>query len=139
MGEAGLGEDQVSEPADPAARDLIDRYIAAFEAADVAGLTRLLAADAILEMPPMLNWFAGRDAYAGFIARVFEQRGTDWRLRPTAANGQPAVAAYVRRDGAYQLHTLQVYTVSGPYITRNVTYFDPALAVPFGLPAELTG
>ncbi|HMH91020.1 MAG TPA: sigma-70 family RNA polymerase sigma factor [Streptosporangiaceae bacterium] len=137
LGEAGLGEDQVSEPADPAARGVVDRYIAAFEAADVAGLTRLLAADAVLEMPPMLNWYVGRDAYAAFIAQVFDMRGTDWRLRPAAANGQPAVAAYVRADGAYHLHTLQVYTVAGPYITRNVSYFDPALAAPFGLPAEL--
>ena len=137
LGEAGLGEDQVTEPADPAARGVVDRYIAAFEAADVAGLTRLLAADAVLEMPPMLNWYAGRDAYAAFIARVFDMRGTDWRMRPAAANGQPAVAAYVRGDGAYHLHTLQVFTVAGPYVTRNVSYFDPALAAPFGLPAEL--
>jgi RNA polymerase sigma-70 factor (ECF subfamily) len=137
MGAAGLGQDQVSEPADPGARQVIDRYSAAFEAADVAGLTRLLAADAVLEMPPMLNWYAGRDAYAAFIARVFEMRGTDWRLRPAAANGQPAVAAYVRRDGAYHLHTFQVFAVSGGFVTRNTTYADPALAAPFGLPGAL--
>jgi RNA polymerase sigma-70 factor, ECF subfamily len=137
MAAAGLGQDQVSEPADPAARDVIDRYAAAFEAADVAGLTRLLAADAVLEMPPMLNWYAGRDDYAAFIVRVFETRGTDWRLLAAAANGQPAIAAYARGNGAYHLHSLQVFAVSGGYVTRNTTYADPALAVPFGLPADL--
>jgi len=29
-------------------------------AADVEGLKRLLTEDVLMEMPPMLNWFAGR-------------------------------------------------------------------------------
>ena len=61
--------------------------------ADVDALTRLLTADGVLEMPPVLNWYVGRERYGRFIARAFAMRGTDWRMLPTAANGQPALAA----------------------------------------------
>jgi RNA polymerase sigma-70 factor, ECF subfamily len=138
LAESGVGEDQVDEPSDPADRDLIDRYVAAFETADLAALNRLLTDDAILEMPPMLNWFAGRDAYGRFIARVFATRGTDWRMHRTAANGQPALAAYVRGDdGRYQAHSMQVFTVSGSGISRNVVFFGPELFATFGLAPSL--
>jgi RNA polymerase sigma-70 factor, ECF subfamily len=138
LAEAGLGEDQVDEPADPASRALVDRYVAAFENADVPALSALLTDDAVLEMPPMLNWFAGRDAYGAFIARVFAMRGPDWRMLPAAANGQPAVAAYARgEDGGYHLHSLQVLTVTGAGISRNVVFADPAVFGPFGLAQRL--
>src|SRR5262245_50408548 len=87
---AGLDLDTVSEPAD-AQRAVVDRYVAAFEQADVAGLTELLADDVVLEMPPMMNWYIGPARYAGFIARVFATRGTDWQMVPVVANGQAAV------------------------------------------------
>ncbi len=86
----------------------------------------------------MLNWFAGRDAYRRFIARVFALRGTDWRMHRTAANGQPALAAYVRGDdGRYQAHSLQVLTISRSGISRNVVFFAPELFATFGLASSL--
>src|ERR1700678_4284214 len=48
-------------PADRRLRRLLDRYAAAVENADGVALTRLLRADAVLEMPPSTTWFAGRD------------------------------------------------------------------------------
>jgi RNA polymerase sigma-70 factor, ECF subfamily len=135
--DADIGEDQIDEPADPGHRALIDRYVAAFEKADLVALKALLTADAVLDMPPFLNWYVGRDDYVGFIANVFAIRGTDWRLRTTSANGQPAIVAYVRRDGRYHLHTLQVITVTGGLVSRNTVYGDPALYPAFGLAATL--
>ncbi|PWU48628.1 RNA polymerase subunit sigma-70 [Micromonospora globispora] len=126
-------EEQVAEPADPDRRALVDRYVAAFERADVAALTRLLTDDAVLEMPPVLNWYVGRERYGRFIARVFAMRGTDWRMRPTAANGQPALAAYVRDGEAYVPHTLQVLTIGDACIRRNVVFQDPQVFDAFGL------
>src|SRR6478752_2316953 len=73
-------EDDLDEPADAARRELLDRYVAAFENADVDALTRLLTDDVVLEMPPMTNWYAGRDRYGRSIARVHALRGTDWGL-----------------------------------------------------------
>ncbi|WP_238453628.1 sigma-70 family RNA polymerase sigma factor [Micromonospora sp. ATA51] len=133
LGAVAVREEQVAEPADPDRRALVDRYVAAFERADVAALTRLLTADAVLEMPPVLNWYAGRERYGRFIARVFAMRGTDWRMLPTAANGQPALAAYVRDGNAYVPHTLQVLTVDRGRISRNVVFQDRAVFAAFGL------
>ena len=86
----------------------------------------------------MPNWYLGREAYARFMARLFAMRGTGWRMLPTAANGQPALAAYVRdQDGAYQAHSLQVFSVTTAGISRNVVFYDPDLFTIFGLPPRL--
>jgi RNA polymerase sigma-70 factor (ECF subfamily) len=138
LDDVAVGEDRIDEPADPSRRALVNRYVAAFENADIAALKRLLTDDAVMEMPPVLNRYVGREAYARFIARLFAMRGTDWRMRPTAANGQPAVAAYVRgEDGTYHVHTLQVFTVTGSGISRNVVFQDPSPFATFGLPSTL--
>jgi RNA polymerase sigma-70 factor (ECF subfamily) len=59
-------EDELAEPDDAAQRALLERFAAAIEHAEVGALAELLRADAVLEMPPFLTWFAGRDAVAGF-------------------------------------------------------------------------
>jgi RNA polymerase sigma-70 factor, ECF subfamily len=117
---------------------VVDRYVTAFRNADVDGLKRLLADDVILEMPPFLNWYAGPDRYAGFIARVFRLRGTDWRLLPVSAGGQPALAAYVAGPGGRHLmHTLQVFCIRGDRVRRTVVFGDPAVFALFGLAPAL--
>ncbi len=131
-------EDHLNEPDEPQQRALLEHYVAAFERADIAALTELLTADARLEMPPALNWYVGRDSYAWFIARLFAERGTDWRMVPIAANGQPAVVAYLRdQDGIYRAHTIQVFTIAAAGISRNVVFYEPALFAVFGLPIVL--
>ena len=60
-------EDEIGEPGTPADRDLVGRYTAAFENADMAGLVALLREDAVLEMPPLPGWFRGRTAVARFL------------------------------------------------------------------------
>ena len=140
LGEAALNQDQIDEPADPYQRAQIERYAVAFENADLAGLEKLLADDVVLEMPPFLNWYAGREAYIRFIARAFTLRGTNWRMVPVHANRQPALAAYTRAEnGRYALHSLQVFTVSGSGISRNTSFQDQDVLSYFGLPAEITG
>ena len=139
LGEAALNQDQIDEPADPYRRAQIERYVAAFENADLASLGKLLADDVVLEMPPFLNWFVGREAYIRFIARAFTLRGTNWRTVPVHANRQPALAAYARADnGRYALHSLQVFTVTESGISRNTSFQDQDVFSYFGLPAEIT-
>ncbi|HEX4702439.1 MAG TPA: sigma-70 family RNA polymerase sigma factor [Pseudonocardiaceae bacterium] len=131
-------EDQVAEPADRDRRALVDRYVTAFENADVIALTRLLTDDVVLEMPPMRNWYLGRADYGRFMARVFEVRGPHWRMIHTSANGQPALAAYARADdGEYHLHTLQVLTVTTAGISHNVVFQDEKLSTTFALPSTV--
>ncbi|MFF4539528.1 sigma-70 family RNA polymerase sigma factor [Streptomyces aureus] len=136
LGEAGLTEEEVTEPPDPGQRVVIDRYLRAFEDADLDALRALLTRDVVLEMPPVLNWYVGPDAYVAFIARVFAMRGTDWRLRPTSANGQPALAAYVRAPGddTHRLHTLQVFTAEDGAVSHTVVFQLPSVFAAFGLP-----
>ena len=53
-----LDADLLKEP-EAAQREIVDRYVAAFERADVEGIARLLAEEVVLEMPPMWNWYLG--------------------------------------------------------------------------------
>lgn len=131
-------EDRTEEPSDPISRSLIDQYVAAFESADIPALTQLLTDQVVVEMPPVPLWLIGRQHYSQFIARVFRLRGPRWRMVPTAANGQPAVGAYVRGEGdAYNAHSVQVFTLTGSGISHNVVYQDPDLLETFDLPPTL--
>jgi RNA polymerase sigma-70 factor (ECF subfamily) len=128
-------EGALREPDDRAVRTTIERYIRAFEAADVNALVALLTEDAVLEMPPVPLWYAGRADYGRFLARVFAMRGGGWRMVPTSANGQPALTAYCPDDaGVLRLHTLQVLTVGTGGIERNVVFQDPDVFRIFELP-----
>jgi RNA polymerase sigma-70 factor (ECF subfamily) len=133
---AGVGDaGEITEPDDPGARAVIDRYVRAFEAADVPALVRLLADEAVLEMPPVPLWYRGRRDYGRFMRRVFEMRGTGWGVRRVSANGQPAFAAYAPEPGGgHRRHSLQVFTVTGGRVTSNVVFADPAVFEAFGLP-----
>ena len=119
---------EVTEPDDPEVRAVIQRYVRAFEAADVPALVRLLADDAVLEMPPVPLWYRGSRDYGLFMHRVFEMRGPGWGIRQLTANGEPALAAYAPEPGGgHRLHTLQVFTVTGGRVARNVVFADPGV------------
>jgi len=139
LAEVGIDEGEITEPADPQRRALLDQYIEAFERADVPGLAKLLTEDALLEMPPYLNWYLGRDDYAGFIARVFDRRGTRWRMTPLAANGQLGVAAYLCAEGdeVHRLHTIQLFSFTEAGVSRNVTFAEPEVFALFDIPQAL--
>ena len=68
---------------------------------------------------------------------VFEKAGTDWCLKAVAANGQPGFAAYRRVGGGYELHTLQIFTVTAEGISRNSVFQDSEVFASFGLASEL--
>jgi RNA polymerase sigma-70 factor (ECF subfamily) len=95
VGEVG----EVTEPDDPEVRAVVQRYVRAVEAADVPALVRLLTDAAVLEMPPVPLWYRGSHEYGLFMDRVFQMRGTGWRMRQLIANRQPALAAYAPEPG----------------------------------------
>ncbi|MET0863384.1 MAG: nuclear transport factor 2 family protein, partial [Nakamurella sp.] len=137
LGEMGIAEDDIDEPATAQQQATLDRYIAAFVAADLVAMARLLTDDVVLEMPPVLNWYLGPQHYVQFIARAFEMRGTDWRMVPVATNGQPAVAAYVRVGADYEMHSVQVFSVGRSGIDRTTVYVDPAIFELFDVPRRI--
>jgi RNA polymerase sigma-70 factor (ECF subfamily) len=135
--EAGVRQELLREPPAAEQRAWVDRYMKAFEHADVEGLKRLLTEDVIMEMPPMVNWFAGPGNYGLFMEWVFDKGGTDWRLQAVAANGQPGFAAYRRAGDGYELHTLQIFTVTTEGISRNSVFQEPEVFASFGLASRL--
>jgi len=137
MQQAGADLTQASEPSAAEQQAWLDRYTAAFVRADVEAIKALLTEDVLMEMPPMVNWFTGRDGYGQFMGWVYGVGGTDWRTVPVAANGQPGFAAYRRDGGGYALHTLQVLTVTADGVSRNSVFQDPAVFASFALPDRL--
>jgi RNA polymerase sigma-70 factor, ECF subfamily len=135
--EAEVRQEPLGELSAAEQRSWVDRYMRAFEDADVEGLKRLLTEDVVMEMPPMVNWFAGPSNYGLFMEWVFDQAGTDWRLKAVGANGQPGFAAYRRVGDRYELHTLQVFTVTAEGISRNTVFQESEVFASFGLAARL--
>jgi RNA polymerase sigma-70 factor, ECF subfamily len=134
---AGPVAEEMAEPED-GVRRAVDRYVAAFEAADVDRLIELLNADVVLEMPPVPLWYRGALDYGRFMARVFDLRGTKWRTTPVGANTQPAVAAYCAdEEGVLRLHTLQVFTVRHGKIAHTYVFQHPGVFAAFQLPPVL--
>jgi RNA polymerase sigma-70 factor (ECF subfamily) len=129
----------LDEPTEPEVRDVLDRYMAAFEHADIDALAELLRTDVELEMPPIPTWFIGRDTVCEFLTRVVLRTADQWRLAPTRANGAAAFALYGRApDGSFQAHGLDVLSLIGGRIARIVAFNDPTLVAKFGLPETIT-
>jgi RNA polymerase sigma-70 factor, ECF subfamily len=136
--DAGVRQERLSEPSAAEQRAWVERYMKVFELADVEGLKRLLTEDVLMEMPPMLNWFTGRTNYGLFMGWVFGAAGKDWLLKEVSANGgQPGFAAYRRVDGGYELHTLQIFTVTAEGISRNSVFQSSEVFAAFGLADRL--
>jgi RNA polymerase sigma factor (sigma-70 family) len=138
VGQEGLAQEEVREPAETGQRSLLDRYAAAFGNAGASALSRLLQEDAIFEMPPILTWFAGRGRIGQFLgSRVFGQPG-DFKMVPVAANTQPGFACYLLgHDGRHHAHAAQVLTVGDAGIAHVVSFNQPELVPVFGLPEVL--
>ena len=59
----------------------------------------------------------------------------EFQMMPTAANGQPALAAYQRdQAGVYCAHAIQVLTPGRSGLARIVSFNDPRLFEVTGLP-----
>jgi RNA polymerase sigma-70 factor (TIGR02960 family) len=121
---------------------LVRRLADAWHAADVPSIVALLTEDALLTMPPQPARYVGREAIGTFLATVPHGGRLDrYRLVPTRANRQPAVAAYYREEdvGSYRAYAVIVLAISDGAIASIVRFADPALFARFGLPATFAG
>jgi RNA polymerase sigma-70 factor (ECF subfamily) len=127
-------------PDDPTLRAQLERYIRAWEHADINALLGLLKADATLSMPPTPSWYRGREAIGALLASMAfspESRGR-YRVLPVRANGLPGLAMYFRgTTGGFEAFGIQVLQFEGPWVAANVTFMTPALVPLFGLPTRL--
>ncbi|MEV6647390.1 RNA polymerase subunit sigma-70 [Amycolatopsis sp. NPDC051371] len=139
LDEISPSPDDVVEPTDPHARDLLRQYIAGFGHADLAALEKALRADAAIELVGTRTWFSGKVRCLRYLAHVLGAPG-DWLMTPTRANGRPAAATYYRAaDGTHQALGIAVLDVTPTGIAR-ITVFPggPGLVADFGLPATRT-
>ncbi|MEU3310957.1 sigma-70 family RNA polymerase sigma factor [Nocardiopsis sp. NPDC006832] len=127
-------EDRVPAPrADQ--RELLERYVTAFESYDIGALTELFTAEAAFEMPPFATWVRGPENIVRLVhAQCPAQAPGDLALVPTAANGQPAFAMYLRdEDGVYRAFGIHVLAMTGEGIGHCSVFFDTTLFPLFGL------
>jgi RNA polymerase sigma-70 factor (ECF subfamily) len=105
-------------------RELVDRYVDAWERNDVEQFVSMLTEDATFTMPPLASWYRGREGIATW-ARLSPMSG-DWRWRSTLtrANGQLTLAFYSWDEGAaaHLPFALNVLTFRGRQIS-DVTAF----------------
>jgi RNA polymerase sigma-70 factor (ECF subfamily) len=128
---------------------IVERYIEAWERADVEAILALLADDATFAMPPLPTWYRGRDAIAVWLKR--SALTVRWRLRPVRANGQLAFGAYgweAEKD-VYTPLSLDVLTLDGMRAREVTAFVTPYVRGParerfaadvfgrFGLPDRL--
>ena len=135
----GLGARTHASAGDEHDRALLDRFMKAWDAVDIDGIVRLLAHDALMTMPPVPTFVLGAEAIGEFFATVpMDGRLEEIRLVPTAANQQPALAAYIRgEDGVRRAYGLMVFAFDGDSISGIVGFADASLFELFGLPSEL--
>jgi RNA polymerase sigma-70 factor, ECF subfamily len=124
---------------DPALREVVDRYVSAWEHSDVDALVAMLTEDARMTMPPLPTWYSGRDEVMTFLRRVPLAGGGRWRLVPTRANGQVAFGAYVWDEEAHAFvpHGVNVLTLRGVQIEEITTFLTPDALQGFDLPSAI--
>ena len=117
-------------------KELVARYVEAFERYDVAALTSLLHEEATMSMPPYDLWLQGPESVAQWFNTIgIGCKGS--RLIPVeACGGMPAFAQY--RDGGATPWGLILLELSGDKITSMTTFLDVETLFPrFGVPMRL--
>ena len=110
---------------DERSREVVARFVDAWNRADVAAIVAMLSEDASFSMPPLPTWFRGRDDIAAFLtARIFR---STWRFEVTSAGGQPAMVGRRRNpdSGRYELGVLTVLTFEGELIAAITSFLGP--------------
>jgi RNA polymerase sigma-70 factor (TIGR02960 family) len=126
-------------PDSPQERELVGRFVEAFERGDTKAVVALLADDAWLTMPPYPFEYQGKEAISRFFEHRAGVRDPRRRVVPTRANGQPAFGFYV--DDPYapvaRPWGLVVLTLDGEQISAITFFSDTSVFGHFGLPRTL--
>jgi RNA polymerase sigma-70 factor (ECF subfamily) len=120
-------------------RDMLERYVAAFERYDLSALTSLLREDATQSMPPYDMWLSGRDdIFKWWFGPGIGCKGSRM-LAAISANGMPTYGQYKPSpQGGHDPWALQVIELSGGRISELTFFLDTRRLFPlFGLPPRL--
>jgi RNA polymerase sigma-70 factor, ECF subfamily len=123
-------------------RELLERYVEAFERYDMDALTSLIRDDATQSMPPYDLWLSGRDdIFAWWLGPGIACKGS--RVVPVkTANGSPAFGQYKPSETGqgYEPWALQVLELSDGRIGELTFFLDTETIFPlFGLPLRFDG
>ena len=137
---SGLSSTDPAPPIDESERQLLARYVDAFERYDMDALTSLIQEDATQSMPPYELWLSGReDILRWWVGPGAGCRGS--RVLPTvAANGSPAFGQYKpsASGSGFDPWALQVLEIADGRIVEFTFFLDTERLFPlFGLPARL--
>jgi RNA polymerase sigma-70 factor (ECF subfamily) len=123
--------------------EVVTGYSTALERGDADALVALLTEDVTWSMPPMAHWYAGLGSVDAFV-RAVPASGScgTWRHLPVGANGQPALASYLRPpdappDAPHTAWSIDVLTLRGDRIAAVTSFIGPEHHARFGLPASL--
>jgi RNA polymerase sigma-70 factor (ECF subfamily) len=121
-------------------RELLARYVDAFERYDMEALTALIHKDATQSMPPYELWLSGREDILGWwVGKGAGCRGS--RVIPAvAANGSPTFGQYKPSENGpgYEPWALQVLEVANGRIVEFTFFLSTETIFPlFGLPSGL--
>ena len=135
-----LSPEDTAPLTDAAQRELLERYVAAFEQYDLDALTALIKSDARQSMPPFDMWLAGRDdILAWMYGPGIGCRGS--RVLPVAStNGTATFAQYKPSTTGSGLErwALQVIEFRNRQVAEFTFFLDTARFFPlYGLPERL--
>jgi RNA polymerase sigma-70 factor, ECF subfamily len=135
-------QETLRELGDERIKETVGRFVDAWEEADIEAMRSLLSEDAVFAMPPWSEWFRGADAIAEFLRLNPLQPERRWRLIPTEASGQPALAAYWGESadpaGPLRAEGIDVLTLAGDGRIAQITCFrEPEIFPSFGLPLAM--
>jgi RNA polymerase sigma-70 factor (ECF subfamily) len=137
---SGVSSNDPVPPMDDARKELLARYVQAFERYDLSALTALIKEDAKQSMPPYDLWLQGRDdILTWWFGPGIGCRGS--RLIPTSgANGSVAFGQYKpsATGSGRDPWALLVVETAGDRIGELTFFLDTAKLFPlFGLPPHI--
>jgi RNA polymerase sigma-70 factor (ECF subfamily) len=123
---ATLGDRDLGKPVelDAETRELLERYLSAFEEYDMEKLTALIREDAIQSMPPFDLWLSGRDdMFTWWFGPGIGCKGSKLVPAGTVNGGYPAYGQYKPAPaGGYEPWALMVVDLSADGV-RELTFF----------------
>ena len=133
--DADAGATRAAAPRARRERELLERYVDAWERADVDAFLALVREDGELRMPPRPA-IVGAAAIAEFWFGDRDQpcKVSQVRLVPTRANGRPAVRVY--KQDAGEPFAIMLLELDGERIAGFDAYLDPDLVRRFEPEAE---
>ena len=128
----------ISDIGDARLSEIVTGYARALEHGDIDTLVQLLSADVTWSMPPLPHWYRGLAAVTDFAVRVPFACGS-WQHRLTSANGQPAIACYLRTKPSdpYLGWAINVLTLRDGLIAAITSFIGADHFELLGLPSRL--